>query len=39
MNKLRDNFLRLKDELDDNIIIIDASKTKEEVFDQIKKEI
>ncbi len=39
MNKLRDNFLRLKDELDDNIIIIDASKTKEEVFEQIKFEI
>ncbi|MBU0614833.1 MAG: dTMP kinase [Nanoarchaeota archaeon] len=39
MKELRKNFLRLKDELEDNIVIIDASKTKEEVFEQINKEI
>lgn len=39
MTELRENFLNLKDLLDDNIIIIDASKNKKEVFDQIKKEI
>ena len=39
MKTLRQNFLDLKNKLDDNIKIIDASKTKEEVFEQIKKEI
>lgn len=39
MKELRQNFLKLKDELDDNIKIIDASKPKEEVFGQIKKEV
>ncbi len=39
MKELRKNFLKLKDELDDNIKIIDASKSKEEVFEQIKEEI
>lgn len=37
--ELRQNFLKLKDELDDNIKVIDASKSKDEVFEQIKKEI
>lgn len=37
--ELRQNFLKLKEELDDNIKIIDASKSKDEVFEQIKKEI
>jgi len=39
MKKIRENFLSLKDQLDDNIITIDASKTKEKVFEDIKKEI
>jgi len=39
MKELRENFLKLSDVLDDNIKIIDASKSKEEVFEQIKKEI
>ena len=39
MKQLRANFLSLKDQLPDNIVIIDASKTKEEVFSQIKEEI
>ncbi|MBU0628212.1 MAG: dTMP kinase [Nanoarchaeota archaeon] len=39
MKELRQNFLKLKDELDDNIKIIDASKSKDEVFEQIKKEM
>jgi dTMP kinase len=39
MKELRQNFLKLKDALDDNIKVIDASKSKDEVFEQIKKEI
>lgn len=39
MKELRKNFLKLKDELEDNIKIIDAAKSIDEVFDQIKKEI
>ncbi|MBW2989189.1 dTMP kinase [Candidatus Woesearchaeota archaeon] len=39
MERLRKNFLDLKDKLDDNIRIIDASKSKEKVFKQIKEEI
>lgn len=39
MKKLRDNFLKLTETLDDNIKIIDASKSKDKVFEQIKKEI
>lgn len=39
MKELRQNFLNLKEELDDNITIIDASKSKDEVFEQIKEEI
>ena len=39
MQTLRKNFLELKQHITDNIKIIDASKTKEEVFNQIKKEI
>jgi len=37
--KIRQGFLELKDKLEDPIKIIDASKTREEVFAQIKKEI
>lgn len=36
MEKLRKNFLELKNHLNDNIVIIDASKSKEEVFEEIK---
>ncbi len=39
MKELRKNFLKLKDVLDDNIKVIDASKSKDKVFEQIKKEI
>lgn len=39
MEELRKNFLKLNDVLDDNIKVIDASKSKEEVFEQIKEEI
>ena len=39
MGKLRKNLLNLKNCLKDDILIIDASKTKEEVFEDIKKEI
>lgn len=39
MRQLRTNFLNLKSQLSDNITIIDASKTEEEVFNQIKEEI
>src|SRR3989338_7726252 len=39
MKKLRKNFLKLTKELEDNIKIIDASKSKEEVFEAIKSEI
>ena len=39
MEKLRMNFLSLPKMLDENIRIIDASKTIEEVFEQIKKEV
>lgn len=37
--ELRKNFLKLKNFLDDNIKIIDASKSKDKVFEQIRKEI
>jgi dTMP kinase len=39
MKKLRKNFLGLKSYLDDNIKIVDASKDKEEVFEEIKAEV
>ncbi|MFH2028863.1 MAG: dTMP kinase [Nanoarchaeota archaeon] len=39
MKELRQNFLNLKKSIADNINIIDASKTKDVVFDQIKKEL
>ncbi len=39
MKKLRKNFLDLPSHLKDNIKIIDASKSKEAVFEGIKKEI
>ncbi len=39
MKELRKNFLNLGDVLDDNIKVIDASKSKDKVFEQIKKEI
>ncbi|MFC1769077.1 dTMP kinase [Nanoarchaeota archaeon] len=37
--ELRENYLKIQDSLDDNIIIIDASKSIKEVFESIKKEI
>src|SRR3989338_6442849 len=36
---LKDKFLNLFTHIDDNIKVIDASKSKEQVFNQIKKEI
>ena len=39
MNKLRDKYLELPRFLKDNIKIIDASKSLEEVFEEIKKEM
>ncbi len=39
MKELRQNFLSLKEELGDNIKVIDASNGKEEVFGEIKEEI
>jgi len=39
MKKLRKNFLDLKNHLEDNIVIINASKSKEDVFEVLKKEI
>ncbi|MFC1705020.1 dTMP kinase [Nanoarchaeota archaeon] len=39
MEKLRMNFLSLPKMLDENIKVIDASKSINEVFEQIKKEI
>jgi len=39
MNNLRKNFLQLKTQLKDNIIIIDANKPLEDVFNQIKEEV
>jgi len=39
MRNLRKNFLELKEHLEDNIKIIDASKSKSDVFKQIKEEI
>lgn len=35
MKKLRENFLKLPEQLDENIVVIDGSKSKEEVFQQI----
>ena len=35
MGKIRKNFLDLKNKLDEKIFVIDASKSKEEVFNQI----
>jgi thymidylate kinase len=39
MEKLRMNFLSLPKMLDENIKIMDASKSIKEVFEQIKKEV
>lgn len=39
MKKLRNNFLDLKNHLEDDLFIIDASKSKNNVFEEIKKEI
>jgi len=39
MNKLREKFLELPKFLKDNIVIIDGSKTLEEVFEEIKKKV
>jgi len=37
MKKIRNYFLELKERLDENIIVVDASKSKEEVFGDILK--
>jgi len=39
MTKLRQNFLKLPEQLDDNIKIVDASKNLNQVFEVVKKEI
>jgi len=39
MKELRENFSKLKDELDDPIKVIDASKSISDVFEQVKKEV
>jgi len=39
MKELRQNFLKLGEVLGDNIKVIDASRSKDEVFEQIKKEM
>jgi len=39
MKKLRETFLELPKFLDDNIKIVDASKEKHDVFEEIKKEV
>lgn len=39
MKQLRDIYLQLENALDDPIVIIDASGSIEEVFEQIKKEV
>lgn len=39
MEKLRDNFLALKEQLQENIVVVDATKSVEEVFESIKKEV
>lgn len=37
MKKLRENFLKLKDEVDDNIVYVDTSGNEHETFEKIKK--
>ncbi len=39
MRKLRKNFLELKNHINDNITIIDASKSKKDVFKEIREEV
>ena len=39
MKRLREKFLEMPKLLNDNIKIIDASKSAEEVFEDIKKEV
>lgn len=39
MEKLRGNFLSLKDKLDDHLTIIDANKKQKEVFEDVKKNV
>ena len=39
MNRLREKFFEMPKLLNDNIKIIDASKSAEEVFEDIKKEV
>lgn len=39
MKKIRENFLKLSKLLDDNIKIIDSSKTLNKIFEEIKKEV
>ncbi len=39
MKELRENFLKMRELIDDNIKIIDASKSNKDVFEEIKKEV
>jgi dTMP kinase len=39
MKKIRDNFLKLPNLLDDNIKIIDSSKTLNKVFEEVRREV
>lgn len=39
MNKLREKFLEMPELLKDNIVIVDASKNLEDVFEEIRKDI
>jgi len=39
LTRLRDAYLRIKDMLDDNIKLVDASASPEEVFEQIKQHL
>lgn len=39
MEKLRQNFLALQDQLDENIKIVDTNKSFEDVFSEVKKEV
>jgi len=37
LEKLRKNYLKLPEQLDEKIIIIDSNRTKEEIFEDVKK--
>lgn len=39
LEKLRQAYLDLREKLEDNIVVIDASVSKEDVFESIKKEV